>query len=1077
MVTVTDTSGKTVSVPDTYLKQYLTANPGAKVNTSSTTSTRTYTPPAVTRSEMVTGQNYVMYNGRIAREADLPRNVRKAIRRHANPIQLYRMGIEADADNTAYKVVTSGNDFKRTGVSSYLRQQYQKYFDTGNVKYINAILNYKMMTEGARSAFAERERFISMGIRHTGLTGAYGGGIPGRVSHEKPGKEFTLGMEKLRAEKNPERSNVSISEYVFSGGMQIKRGGERIKTSSEEGKQIEKQLWWQQRAREINAAQKQMFWAVTRAPNANQALIEKYSRTQDNPNIGTFQQIYSKGQLVYSEGTRGIGDTPINIGGKEYGAAPEGMIGYVKGSIGSYPSVNLYNSRGDIIARDVKQTGGFDLTNQAPEVARWTVTVDGKERTFSSKENAEKFMSRYGSAQIKQDDTFTGHVGSIAHGTFYAKDKPVGQLGQYPETQFNKSLQTQYNRLGELSEITTKRAKSGGIIDKVVQVAYAPAEIMRGILGTGAFIVHHTEQYIDPILSRYIPGAPKIPQKPLELVGNTAGTTVIPYDFDKGKFQSRQQWASNQAKFIDKYGLPAYLAGVGADIYGVHNIPSMIKGGGKYLASTSTVKKIGQLTHASDIKTGVIKVADRLAPKKSLIDPVTGSYRPTQLEKRLKNVDWNKLGSTKQQQKIKGRETLHNVWRVETRARKYDDIVRRTPRIVEDNIKVGLSIEAKIRQGETPKIKDRVPQRYHAFIGESKSIGGQFQGTSVSLGTGYTRPGGYSKNIDTAGPSPPSRARTVPDKTDSLEGKYTTSGKQLLIMRTKQETKPIFKSYPVRLGEGKIIRSKPKVIQKSETTNYLKTKSRYKPKQTNDYMVIPQFDYAYDFNYAYAQKYDAAQAYQQRQLSLLESKEQYRLKQKQTQPQPQKQKQVYVFAQPLITSQKQRAAQIQTPKQKQQYKLITPQKTLTRQVTTGITKTPTPTPTFKTTFDTPEPKRTTTRPPPILFYASDVKSQRPRKGKKKPRADFLGSAHESTIGGFRSKTSDITYGAAKTSRLARKDLAAVMKGKGYVKYTGRGKTSLGKNKPKKRAEPTTKNYERSVTKKFISDSRKKTKFF
>ncbi|MBI4347590.1 MAG: hypothetical protein HY553_12095 [Elusimicrobia bacterium] len=84
-------------------------------------------------------------------------------------------------------------------------------------------------------------------------------------------------------------------DYTFSNGNQIRRkGGEPIRTDSAEGKQIQAILDRQRRDREANRAQKDLFWKMTRAKDAFEALsILKEAKAKD-PNAGTPNTVLRK---------------------------------------------------------------------------------------------------------------------------------------------------------------------------------------------------------------------------------------------------------------------------------------------------------------------------------------------------------------------------------------------------------------------------------------------------------------------------------------------------------------------------------------------------------------------------------------------------------------------------------------------------------------------------------------------------------------------------------------------------------------------------------------------------------------
>uniref|UniRef100_A0AAT9JGA8 ORF6 n=1 Tax=Nitrosopumilaceae spindle-shaped virus TaxID=3065433 RepID=A0AAT9JGA8_9VIRU len=150
------------------------------------------------------------------------------------------------------------------------------------------------------------------------------------------------------------------------------------------------------------------------------------------------------------------------------------------------------------------------------------------------------------------------------------------------QTGFNKSLENQYNKLGELQEITAKKAKSGDPRDILVQIAYAPSEAMRSIIGAGGSIVNLFEQNIDPITEKQLNLKRTARPAPIIFQSDVAGTVVLPYQFEKGRFDvSFEEYAQRQKQFIEKKGLPAYAIGIGFDYAGLKGVPSLIKTGAR----------------------------------------------------------------------------------------------------------------------------------------------------------------------------------------------------------------------------------------------------------------------------------------------------------------------------------------------------------------------------------------------------------------------------------------------------------------------------------------------------------------
>lgn len=83
--------------------------------------------------------------------------------------------------------------------------------------------------------------------------------------------------------------------FTFSNGNQIRRkGGAPIHTDSVEGKQIEAILERQRRDRVANEAQSELYWRVTRAKNAHEALAILKTAKEKDPNAGTKNTYYKK---------------------------------------------------------------------------------------------------------------------------------------------------------------------------------------------------------------------------------------------------------------------------------------------------------------------------------------------------------------------------------------------------------------------------------------------------------------------------------------------------------------------------------------------------------------------------------------------------------------------------------------------------------------------------------------------------------------------------------------------------------------------------------------------------------------
>lgn len=154
----------------------------------------------------------------------------------------------------------------------------------------------------------------------------------------------------------------------------------------------------------------------------------------------------------------------------------------------------------------------------------------------------------------------------------------VGQ--QTKPTPFNKLVESQYNKLGELQEVTAKRAKGGNLKDILVQIGYAPSEAVRSVLGAGSTIVNLSEQYVDPFVQEKLGLKRTVKPEPINLKSEVAGTTVLPYQFEQGRFDtSFEEYAGRQRQTIERIGVPAYAFGVGFDYFGLKGLPQTTKGG------------------------------------------------------------------------------------------------------------------------------------------------------------------------------------------------------------------------------------------------------------------------------------------------------------------------------------------------------------------------------------------------------------------------------------------------------------------------------------------------------------------
>ena len=130
---------------------------------------------------------------------------------------------------------------------------------------------------------------------------------------------------------------------------------------------------------------------------------------------------------------------------------------------------------------------------------------------------------------------------------------------------------------------------------------------------------------------------------------------------------------------------------------------------------------------------------------------------------------------------------------------------------------------------------------YNAFIGESKSLGKLFQGTRISLGSGI----GSTKTKSSGGggdfifslpkrPSNPPPSEYKPNKGLQL----LQDPKQITKQQTKKTVRYQFKSYPVQLGNSKIILKQKQIVKPILKQPQLK-KPKTQPQQFTS-LIKPQ---------------------------------------------------------------------------------------------------------------------------------------------------------------------------------------------------------------------------------------------
>ena len=118
----------------------------------------------------------------------------------------------------------------------------------------------------------------------------------------------------------PQPRNVPTKQNAFStgsGSVNVFKNNKEISPTSKEGQVLQSIYDRQKAQRVINAEQKKLFSKVTKAKNYNEAFnIQEKSRIV-NPNVGTFQQAFRKGELKETRGVEGIGTGQVVITNKK----------------------------------------------------------------------------------------------------------------------------------------------------------------------------------------------------------------------------------------------------------------------------------------------------------------------------------------------------------------------------------------------------------------------------------------------------------------------------------------------------------------------------------------------------------------------------------------------------------------------------------------------------------------------------------------------------------------------------------------------------------------------------------------
>ena len=237
-----------------------------------------------------------------------------------------------------------------------------------------------------------------------------------------------------------------------------------------------------------------------------------------------------------------------------------------------------------------------------PQQMQWTVG----DRAFKSKEHAEKFIERTQS----KESSYIGFSpdgkpiqGAIKPETSTERvNAPIGtlvyQYGQQPDNSFKKMIEKAYNRSSQIQDENMKKGILG-------QIANVPLEAGRSVLGFGATVINLSEQYVDPYTEKIFGLKPSVKTAPIYLTDETASQTQISYDIKLSPEQNAKRWASLQARYIEKKGLPAYLVGTLENYYlvksGIIVAKAGIKAGVKALkpkVNMFAIKKVDKMVDA-----------------------------------------------------------------------------------------------------------------------------------------------------------------------------------------------------------------------------------------------------------------------------------------------------------------------------------------------------------------------------------------------------------------------------------------------------------------------------------------------
>lgn len=211
----------------------------------------------------------------------------------------------------------------------------------------------------------------------------------------------------------------------------------------------------------------------------------------------------------------------------------------------------------DIIEKLTKTSEPFTFTRSA----KYTDPKTGE--TFDAKTGIGS-MKIGGALGFKYEETNPlGYSnGKPIQGPDIGKETTIPLFSLPPSTSkekinpINEFVEKRYN---ELYDLQVEAKKQGG---ELLSAGYAMSELEMIGLGGAAAVINLQQKYAPNMFMMF--GAKESADKirPIMLKGDTAGMTMLPYQFDKEKFDSSpKEWASRQATKISKTGITPYLVG------------------------------------------------------------------------------------------------------------------------------------------------------------------------------------------------------------------------------------------------------------------------------------------------------------------------------------------------------------------------------------------------------------------------------------------------------------------------------------------------------------------------------------